>query len=80
MTTTTTALPPPTKGHRSHTSISVDRNGAFVAAMRIGDGLAITTAGVFVHMMFKDGDRVVGASIHRDGIPALIAELQRLSA
>ena len=78
-------LPAPTTPNKSHTAASVAGSFATASAMRPGDGLTIRTSGSgFVNFEFVEpdrGDRIehrVVVSIHRDGIPAVIAELQRL--
>jgi hypothetical protein len=85
MTATTRTLPPPTSGHRSRTRVSIESRYAVATAMRLGDGLQATNDNDgFVTLRATDTtadvSREIWLSIHRDGISALIAELQRVTA
>jgi hypothetical protein len=82
MTTTTTTLPPPTKGHRSFASVRVTPGLATAAVKQLGDTFTISDqlGGEYIKLRAQGRADVVILSISRDGIPALIAELQRLSA
>jgi hypothetical protein len=81
---TTLTLPPPATGAKSHTAVAITSQYATAAAMRPGDTFTIDgpTDSEFVSMVAtedRDGTHKVRLSVHRDGIPALIAELQRLT-
>ena len=77
-------LPPPTEPNRSHTVVFMSQHFATAAASRLGVGLECVDRGPYVMLVFTATDtpelpeRRVSVSIHRDGIPAVIAELQRL--
>ena len=80
-------LAPPDRPNRSYTCASAFAGFATASAMRPGDGLTITmtTGSTFVQFEATEPangtrreNRVV-LCIPRDGVPAVIAELQRLT-
>ena len=73
-------LPTPTATHGSFTHIGVYPTQTVVATMKPGDRFTITqgTAG-WVHLDFTHNNQRVTVMIDEDGVPALIAELQRLT-
>jgi hypothetical protein len=81
----TNTLPPPTRANQSHTAVRVNTHWANASVWQPGDGFTVTEARDFIALTAtkpRDGhlDDEVSIHIHRDGIPALIAELQRLMA
>lgn len=82
-----TALPAPTRPNHSAASVTAFQAFATAAVMRPGDGFTIEPSpkpSQFVNMKFTEPPRgtrpahTVVISLHRAGIPAVIAELQRL--
>jgi hypothetical protein len=79
-------LAPPSAPSKSYTAASCLTGFATASAMRPGDGLTITQSGFrqFIEFTFTEparpdrAEQRIMVSIHRDGIPAVIAELQRL--
>ena len=78
-------LPPPTEPNRSCAVVFMSQHVASTSASRLGDGLECVDAGSYVRFVFTGTADAPGvparrviASIHRKGIPAVIAELQRL--
>jgi len=83
---TTNTLPAPTEGHRAYPSISATDGYAVASVMRPGHGFTIVDDGRgFITLRAtqpreeRSIDAQVSICIHRNGIPALIAELQRLT-
>jgi hypothetical protein len=79
-------LAPPSAPNKSYTAASCLTGFATASAMRHGDGFTITQSGdrQFIEFTFTEPERAarieqrVVVTIHRSGIPAVIAELQRL--
>ena len=80
MSATDETLRPPKRGHFSATAIRTHRDYTTAVAIRPGDTFTIRRSMGFVILTFTQDERRVDVSIHDDGIPALIAELQRLTA
>lgn len=79
-------LAPPSAPNKSYTAASCLTGFATASAMRPGDGLTISRSGFrqFIEFVFTEpatadrSEQRIVVTIHRDGIPAVIAELQRL--
>lgn len=79
-----TTLPAPTTGNNSHTALSFAPRYATASVWQPGCGFAITKDGNFLTLTatkpHKNGlDDEVSIQIHLEGIPALVAEIQRLT-
>jgi hypothetical protein len=78
-------LAPPSAPNKSYTAASCLTGFATASAMRPGDGFVIRESGSgFINFEFFEpatgtrSERRILVTVHRDGIPAVIAELQRL--
>lgn len=81
MTHHTEQLPAPTRPGSACASVSAVSGYSFAAVARIGRGFTITSDHEWITLRAEDDSNghKVGIAISRDGIPALIAELQRLT-
>lgn len=71
---------PPPQPAKSHATISVIDTYAVAVVMRPGDGFRINANWSSIELTAKRGQKEVTIIIDRAGIPAVIAELQRLTS